>query len=118
MVIEAELEANCRTALKSTKPRTEDSENRSKFNAVTHGMRAKSPVLPGEDSQALEDGGDAWHASFLPRDDAEEYCLEDAVLNSWQLDRARYAQTDRLPEPLTNGFSMARAQAFAPRSHP
>jgi len=38
---------------------------RSKFNAVTHGMRAESLVLPGEDPQAIEDRRDAWRASIL-----------------------------------------------------
>ena len=51
----AKLEANRRNALKSTGPRTQAGKDRSKMNAVTHGCRAETLVLPEEDPQELED---------------------------------------------------------------
>ena len=68
----------------------------SKFNALDHGGRAKTVVLPEEDPAAFQARQDAWSARFLPRDDPEAFILKDAVVNSWQLDRIRRAQTARL----------------------
>jgi hypothetical protein len=67
VVSAAKLEANSRNAARSCGPKTEDGKNRSKFNALKHGMR-----------------------------DVERRAVEDAVTYSWLQDRARRAQTDRL----------------------
>ena len=50
----AKLEANQRNAQRSCGPRTENGKNRSKFNAVTHGMRAESLVLLGKPAAAAQ----------------------------------------------------------------
>jgi hypothetical protein len=54
-ISEAKLEANRRNSQKSCGPVTEAAKNRSKLNAVKHGMRAATLVLLDEDAQALED---------------------------------------------------------------
>ena len=92
----AKLEANRRNAMKSCGPRTEAGKNRSKLNAVTHGMRAATLVLLDEDPQALEDRRAAWIDRLMPADDVERRIVEDAVVSTWQLDRARRAQVARL----------------------
>jgi hypothetical protein len=108
----AKLEANRRNARKSTGPRTEGGKDRSKMNALDHGCRAKTLVLPDEDPQALEDRQEAWSARFQPRDESEEYYLQDAVVNSWLLDRTRRAQTARLTENILN-FNVERDLTIA-----
>src|SRR5271170_7892913 len=50
----AKLEANRRNAAKSCGPTSEEGKNRSKLNAVKHGMRAATLVLLDEDAQALD----------------------------------------------------------------
>jgi hypothetical protein len=92
----AKLEANRRNSKKSCGPRTEAGKNRSKLNAVTHGMRAETLVLVDEDPQALEERRAAWIDHLLPADDVERRIVEDAVVATWQLDRARRAQVARL----------------------
>ena len=47
------VEANRRNAARSTGPRSAAGKDRSRFNAVKHGMAAKLPVLPGEDARGL-----------------------------------------------------------------
>ena len=42
-------EINQRNAQKSTGPRTAEGKRSSKFNAVTHGLTARTVLLPGED---------------------------------------------------------------------
>ncbi len=48
----ARAEANRRNARHSTGPRTQAGKDRSRFNAVKHGMRSKHLILPGDDSAA------------------------------------------------------------------
>ena len=81
-------EANRRNAQKSTGPRTAEGKERSRFNALKHGMRAATPVLPGEDKAAFDDRLDRWAKDLAPRDDVEQFLVKRAVELSWQLERA------------------------------
>jgi len=101
-VSEAKLEANRRNSQKSCGPRTEAGKQRSKLNAVKHGMRAATLVLLDEDAQALDDRKADWTASLLPRGAAEQRVVDDAVEYSWLRDRARRAQEARLATNIVN----------------
>ena len=105
----AKLEANRRNAQKSSGPRTEAGKNRAKLNAVTHGMRAETLVLLDEDPQALEDRRNVWRACLLPGDDVEQRLVEDAVVSTWQQDRARRAQIARLNRNILD-YGVSEAQ--------
>jgi hypothetical protein len=87
---------NRRNARKSTGPRTAAGKDRSRFNALKHGMTAKTPVLPGEDAEALQRRRDAWTADLAPGNAVERYLVDRAVQASWQLDRADRADVARL----------------------
>ena len=50
---ERQAAANRRNAKKSTGPRTEEGKEKSKFNALSHGLTARSALLPGDDPVAL-----------------------------------------------------------------
>ena len=101
-VSEAKLEANRRNAMKSCGPRSEAGKQRSKLNAVKHGMRAATLVLLDEDAKALEDRRADWAASLMPRGAAEQRIVDDAVEYSWLRDRARRAQEARLATNIAN----------------
>jgi hypothetical protein len=96
MSSERQIEANRRNAQKSTGPRTAEGKDRSRFNAVTHGMTAKFDALPGEDSDALKGRIDAWTADLKPRNPLERDLIERAARVSWQLERVERAQVARL----------------------
>src|SRR5262249_10113446 len=93
-------EINRRNATRSTGPRTPEGKARSRFNAVKHGGRARTPILPGEDPAAYQDRLETWVGKFAPRDAVEHYLVERAVLVSWQLDRAHRAEVARLAAEL------------------
>jgi hypothetical protein len=86
---------NRRNAQKSTGPRTPEGKSRSRFNAVKHGMTAKTLVLPGEDADVLQQRIEAWTADLQPRNDLEQFLVERAVQSSWQLERADRAELAR-----------------------
>ena len=53
---EKQKEANRRNAQKSSGPRTTQGKRNSCFNAVSHGLTARSVLLPGEDPAELAGG--------------------------------------------------------------
>ncbi len=89
-------EASRNNGARSQGPKTVDGKDRSRFNALKHGMRARTTVLPGEDPAAFQARRDAWTAQLQPRDDLERFLVERAAQVSWQLDRADRAQAARL----------------------
>src|SRR5205807_759490 len=81
---------------KSKGPKSPEGKERSRFNALKHGLKAELPVLPGEDPQAYQARLDAWIADLHPSNDLEQTLVERAVTLTWQLDRAERAETARL----------------------
>ena len=72
-------EINRRNSLRSTGPRSPEGKQRSKLNAVKHGMSAATPVLPGEDPDAFRDRLDAWAEALAPGDVVEQFLVERAA---------------------------------------
>jgi hypothetical protein len=103
----ARAEASRRNGRKSKGP-SAAGRQRSRFNAVKHGLRAKLPVLPGEDAGAYQARLDGWIESFQPRNAAELYLVERVAQVSWQMDRA-----DRLEVAC---FAVAGEQKAAERA--
>ncbi len=89
-------EINRRNSLKSTGPRSPEWKQRSKFNAVKHGMSAATPVLPGEDPDAFRDRLDAWAGALDPGNVVEQFLVEQAAAASWKIERANRAEAARL----------------------
>ena len=106
----AKLEANRRNAQRSTGPKNCE---RSKFNALKHGMRAETMVLPEEDPQAISEARKAsWTARLAPGDDVEQRAVDEAVSYTWLQDRARRAQLARIKAGVLD-FGVGEANAVA-----
>ena len=101
-ISEAKLEANRRNSQRSTGPRTTGGKDQSRRNAVKHGLRAESLLMPDEDPQELEDRKTDWRACLAPRDEVELSVVDDAVEYAWMQDRARRAQAARLATNIAN----------------
>ena len=88
------LEANRHNALRSTGPRTEDGKQRSRVNAVRHGLTAETVV------GSLEDAEDymAFEAAIIADYDAETAVARELVLRLasllWRLRRANAIEAD------------------------
>ena len=70
------LEANRRNALRSTGPRTEDGKQRSRINAVRHGLTAETVVGSLEDAEDYK----AFEAAIIADYDAETAVARELVL--------------------------------------
>ncbi len=91
MVSKAKLAANRRNAKKSTGPRTAEGKDHSKHNAVTHGMTARSPLLPGEDAGQLLARQCALRDDMQPRNRLEAELLDTVGAHMFRSDQAALA---------------------------
>ncbi len=96
MVSQAKVDANRRNAQRSTGPRSVPGKERARFNAVKHGLTARLPVLPGEDSALLRARIDGYKADLMPRGTLEHDLVERMAQESWQIDRALFAEIARV----------------------
>ena len=55
MATEAQIKANQENAKKSTGPTSIEGKQRSSMNAMTHGIFANIPILPGENDRPAKD---------------------------------------------------------------
>jgi hypothetical protein len=89
-------EISRRNGARSKGPKTPEGKNRSKFNALKHGMTARTLVLPGEDAEVFQARLDTWTADLRPRNDLERSLVQRAATVSWQLDRLDHVDLARL----------------------
>ncbi len=126
MTSQKRIEANRRNAMRSTGPRTQLGKARSKanaalstgprtaegkirssLNALTHGLTARTPVLPGEDAAALQQRMDAWMADTRPGNLDEEALVRQAVHLSWRLERADRVIVEHVTEQIATARDAA-----------
>ncbi len=87
MTSEGKAEANRRTALKSTGPKTPEGKAAVRLNAVRHGLLSKEVLLPGEDGEALGELGERLGAELQPVGELENLLVDRIVAAVWRLRR-------------------------------
>ena len=106
-----QIEANRRNALKSTGPTTPEGKQRSRCNAVRHGLTAETIIAALEDSEDYQ----AFEAAVISDYDAELAVERELVLRLasvlWRLRRATGIET-ALFELATEDSPQARTPAF------
>ncbi len=80
----------------------------SRFNAVKHGLTAKTPVLPGEDPAELQAKIDAYTTSHQVRNQAEADLAKLAAMACWRAERANRLEVNRVTGDIVR---RSRAQA-------
>jgi hypothetical protein len=109
--------ANRKNALQSTGPRTWAGKAVAKMNALSHGLRAQAPVVPGETLEEWEAFRAGVVAALAPVGTLEVELAERVASLAWQLRRATAYETGavrsasekavaalRDPKPLTSPF--------------
>jgi hypothetical protein len=118
-----QIAANRRNSLKSTGPRSAAGKAASCFNALKHGIDARSQCLPWENRATLDQLAAEYHERFAPST-PEQRCLVDTLVScEWELRRYRAcgaqlwqrAAHKDIPDddvlPLADGFAFCQ-QAF------
>src|ERR1039458_3538854 len=71
-----QIRANRSNAKHSTGPKTSAGQDRVRFNALVHGLRAESAVSPGEDQPKFDQLLERLSAAWMPQDDMEKSLVE------------------------------------------
>jgi hypothetical protein len=79
--------ANRRNAKKSTGPKTMEGRNRSKLNALKHGLTAAQIIVFDESAEDLENFHQGLIADWLPMGALEEQLVERIAICAWRLRR-------------------------------
>ena len=87
IVSEKRKEANRRNAQKSTGPRTEEGKDRSRENAIKHGLTAR--VVFREDAEAMQEEAEAVFYSLKPRNPFQAGLAEQVALCNVRIRRAQ-----------------------------
>jgi len=82
-----QIRANRRNAKKSTGPTTKAGKENSRFNALVHGLRAESNLLPGEDAPQFDQLLESLTVGWRPQDDREKSMIERIATAQWKLAR-------------------------------
>jgi hypothetical protein len=113
MISQAKINANRRNAKQSTGPRSIAGKNRSRFNALKHGMKAATDVLPTEDPAAFQERLDIVTGGLKPRDDFEQLLCDSAARYSWLFDRADQFHTARQAARINDAPNRAQEEVLA-----
>ena len=103
-----QIRANRRNAKKSTGPKTEEGKNRTRFNALVHGLRAESAIIPGEDPAKFDQHLERLTNAWMPQDDMEKSLVEQIAINQWKLARIDRAEA-RIYDPNVKPTDLALA---------
>ena len=87
MATQKQIEANRRNAQKSTGPRTEQGKANCKLNALRHGCRAASILLPEESEEDLNALFAALKSEWNPQTATEHILVDQMVVSQWKLRR-------------------------------
>jgi hypothetical protein len=95
---------NRANAQHSTGPRSEAGKQRSALNALTHGLTARTAVLPSEDPAAFEQHHRQFENEYRPATPTETQLVHELADTSWRLNRI----------PLLEAEVLTRAQVCSP----
>jgi hypothetical protein len=88
MISEKQLEANRRNALLSTGAKTDEGRNRSRMNALRHGLTGQVTTMTDEDRAAHDQFSQALIESLAPDGAMEMQLAQRVATDSWRLNRA------------------------------
>ena len=95
---------NRANAQHSTGPRSDTGKQRSALNALTHGLTARTAVLPSEDPAAYQQHHRQFHDEYRPATATETQLVHELADTSWRMNRI----------PLLEADVLSRAQSPAP----
>jgi len=85
MSTESQFQANRENAQHSTGPRTAEGKDHSRFNAMKHGVDAKSMIIPGEDPAEREALSTSLLDQYQPQNTDEAFKVETLVELVWTI---------------------------------
>ena len=99
----AKIEANRRNSQKSKGPTTDAGKARSRYNALKHGMTAKTVLLPGDDPQEFAGRLRYLQDDLQARNSLEAVVIERLAGDLWKSDRSDQSFCTRIKFRLRHG---------------
>src|SRR5947207_15754595 len=93
-----QIEANRLNAQKSTGPKTPEGKAVTKLNALRHGLRARTVVLPAEKSEDFHQLCNDLEAEWQPQSRTEQFYVEQMAVSQWKLTRVEVAEKSLLEQ--------------------
>jgi hypothetical protein len=89
-----QFEANRRNAQKSTGPNTPEGKAAVSMNALRHGLRARTVVLPGENHEEFTQLCDDLEVEWHPQSRTEQFYVEQMAVSQWKLIRMEVTEVN------------------------
>ena len=89
-----QFEANRRNAQKSTGPKTPEGKAAVSMNALRHGLRARTVVLPGESREEFNQLCDDLEVEWHPQSRTEQFYVEQMAVSQWKLTRMEVVEVN------------------------
>ena len=105
--------ANQANAKKSTGPRTAEGKAKVRMNALVHGLRAETIVLPTENQDEFEAMRAGWIEDWKPETETRLALVERAVAGAWRLRRCIKVEHDRLAEQMEQAVAAYDGRVMA-----
>jgi len=94
MATPAQITANRANAQKSTGPRTDAGKSASSFNALQHGLDAKSVIIPGEDPAEYDALAAGYRDEFRPASPSQTFHVDTMIRADWSKRRLQPMETE------------------------
>ena len=101
--------ANKANAQHSTGPRTEAGKQRTKLNALRHGLTGHTVVLPSEDHAAYQRHSQSFLDEYQPKGATETQLIQSMIDSSWRINRATAVETNLFSLGITEMEDRIRA---------
>jgi len=82
----------------STGPRTESGKQRSSQNALSHGLTARTAVLPSEDPEAYQRHIKQFLDEYAPSNSTETQLVHEIANTAWRLNRIPFLEAELLSQ--------------------
>jgi hypothetical protein len=89
-----QFEANRRNSQKSTGPKTPEGKTAVSMNALRHGLRARTVVLPGENREEFNHLCDDLEVEWHPQSRTEQFYVEQMAVSQWKLIRMEVGEVN------------------------
>ena len=91
-----QIRANQQNARRSTGPKTPEGRANTSRNALTHGLSARSLMMPDEDLTAFQQLLDSLYLEHQPVGNHQEYLVRQIAVSQWRLNRLQRIETGLL----------------------
>ncbi len=113
LISEKQHAANCRNALLSTGPGTTEGKAAARLNALRHGLRARTILLPGEKSEDYDRLCADLESEWDPQTRTEQLLVEQMVVAQWKLARLEVGERSILLQDMPAERQMALLDRFS-----